>query len=69
MTPKKIWRAVDLFAGCGGLTVGLKQAGFSVVGAVEKDPLAAKTYVSNHAEVKVINEDITKVKSSRLLPR
>lgn len=49
--------------------MGLKQAGFSVVGAVEKDPLAAKTYVSNHAEVKVINEDITKVKSSRLLPR
>ena len=28
--------AVDLFCGCGGVSEGLKQAGFSVVAAVDR---------------------------------
>lgn len=38
---------VDLFAGCGGLSLGLKQAGFEVKLAVEKSPMAAETYYHN----------------------
>lgn len=38
---------VDLFAGCGGLSLGLKQAGFKVELAVEKSPMAAETYYHN----------------------
>jgi DNA (cytosine-5)-methyltransferase 1 len=49
----KKWLAVDLFSGCGGLTQGLKSAGFSVVGAVEIDGYAIATYQANHPEVKV----------------
>lgn len=33
-------------------------AGFDLVGALEKDPLAAKTYKINHPEVTVIEKDI-----------
>ena len=52
---------LDLFAGAGGSTVGLKQAGFKVVGAIEFDPNAAKTYSSNHGEVALHGEDIRSV--------
>jgi DNA (cytosine-5)-methyltransferase 1 len=54
-------QAVDLFSGCGGLTTGLKSAGFKVVGAVEIDPLAVATYNGNHPEVEVRQADIGKV--------
>ena len=59
--------AVDLFAGCGGLTEGLKQAGFRVVGAVEMDSLAVETYKVNHKRVNVWHEDIRKIVASNLL--
>lgn len=44
---KKKPLAFDLFAGCGGFSLGLIQAGFEVVGAVEWEPYAALTYMTN----------------------
>ncbi|MBI5521839.1 MAG: DNA cytosine methyltransferase [Desulfarculus sp.] len=52
------FNAIDLFSGAGGLTLGLKRAGFRVVGAVELDDLAAETYSANHPEVQLWQEDI-----------
>lgn len=54
-------KAIDLFCGCGGLTLGLKNAGFEVIGAVDNEPLAVKTYLDNHPEVKVWNGEIQKI--------
>jgi DNA (cytosine-5)-methyltransferase 1 len=53
--------AIDLFAGCGGLTCGLKQAGFRVIGAVEVNDLAAKSYRENHRRVSLFKDDIRKL--------
>ena len=39
--------AVDLFAGCGGLSLGLEQAGYSVALAVDQDPWAIETHQHN----------------------
>ena len=61
--------AVDVFSGCGGLTLGLKQAGFKVIGAIEIDPLAVETYKKNHPEVQVWQRDIRKVNGSEMLRR
>jgi DNA (cytosine-5)-methyltransferase 1 len=51
-------RAIDLFCGCGGLSLGLKKAGFNVVGAVDNDKLAVETYKANHTGVEVWPKDI-----------
>ena len=40
--PRKL-TYVDLFAGCGGLSLGLEEAGFELALAVEKSPMAAET--------------------------
>ena len=39
--------AIDLFAGCGGLSLGLRWAGWNIACAVERSPMAAETYFAN----------------------
>lgn len=56
--------AVDLFSGCGGLTVGLKKSGFEVAMAVDSNPDAVEAYRLNHPECCVILKDIRAVPSS-----
>lgn len=41
--------AIDLFSGCGGLSLGLEQAGYAVVLAVDHDPWALQTHDHNFA--------------------
>jgi DNA (cytosine-5)-methyltransferase 1 len=60
-------RAIDLFSGCGGLTLGLKQAGFDVLSAVEIDSAAVQTYKANHKDVAVKHADIKKLSAAGLM--
>ena len=46
--------ALDLFAGAGGATQGLKDAGYRVLAAVEKCADAVRTFSTNHPEVRVL---------------
>lgn len=53
--------AIDLFAGAGGATQGLKDAGFRVLAAIENDPVAVRTFKANHPECRVFDTNITRV--------
>lgn len=59
--------AIDLFCGAGGLSEGLRQAGFNVIGAVEVDSLACRTYSLNHKRVKLWQMDITHVSVAAMM--
>jgi DNA (cytosine-5)-methyltransferase 1 len=39
--------AIDLFCGCGGASLGLRMAGYKIVGAIDNDPIACETYFKN----------------------
>ncbi|MBY0554917.1 DNA cytosine methyltransferase [bacterium] len=63
--PQKL-NAIDLFAGCGGLTTGLHQAGFITKVAVELEPIAVKAFKLNHPETHIIQSDIRKIKAAEI---
>ncbi|HLG33873.1 MAG TPA: DNA cytosine methyltransferase [Bacteroidia bacterium] len=53
--------SIDLFSGCGGLTLGLTNAGFLTKAAIEFDADAVKAFKMNHKKTHVIRNDIRKV--------
>jgi DNA (cytosine-5)-methyltransferase 1 len=59
--------AIDLFCGAGGLSEGLRQAGFNVLGAVDQDPLACSAYRLNHREVELWQIDIRRLSGSKIM--
>lgn len=51
--------AVDLFCGAGGLSEGLRQAGFNVLAAADHDPDACETFRQNFRGTRLIEGDLT----------
>ena len=59
-TPRQ-FTTIELFAGAGGLALGIEQAGFETLGLVEIDKDAADTLKQNRPNWRVLNEDIAKI--------
>lgn len=59
--------AIDLFSGMGGLSLGLRQAGFNVIGAIEIDPVAVETYRANHKSTCTWTADIREMSPALLM--
>ena len=59
--------AIDLFAGCGGMSLGLEAAGFDLAVAVEFDPVHALVHHFNFPYCHTICRDITQVTSREII--
>lgn len=55
--------AIDLFAGCGGLSRGFQDAGFHILLGVDNNESALKTFAFNHKKSKTLNADLSDKKS------
>ncbi|MBY5738160.1 DNA cytosine methyltransferase [Rhizobium leguminosarum] len=58
--------AIDLFCGAGGLTLGLKLAGFNVLAGVELENAPAATFIANHPDVSCFQKDIRHLGAAEL---
>jgi DNA (cytosine-5)-methyltransferase 1 len=61
--------AIDLFCGCGGISAGLREAGFNVVAGVDINLKYIQTFAHNFPMATVISEDITKISPKDFLKR
>lgn len=55
---KKKYTVIDLFCGCGGLSLGFEMAGFEVELAIDNWEDALVTYRKNHKGTKTLNADL-----------
>jgi DNA (cytosine-5)-methyltransferase 1 len=59
-------RCVSLFSGCGGLDLGLRNAGFDAVFATDNDPLCAESHKANFPETNFLLAPIQDVDQEHL---
>ena len=58
---EKRMKAIELFAGAGGLALGIEQAGFETIGLVDFDKSSTDTLKCNRPHWKVIHDDIANI--------
>lgn len=56
-----MYTSIELFAGAGGLALGVEKAGFNTIGLIEFDKDAADTLKKNRPNWNVINDDIANI--------
>lgn len=60
-------KAIDLFCGCGGLSEGFRLAGYEIIGGVDFNEPAIKTYNRNFDNAKGICCDLLEMNQSKIL--
>ncbi|MDJ1169114.1 DNA cytosine methyltransferase [Roseofilum sp. BLCC_M154] len=62
-------KAIDLFCGCGGLSVGLKMAGFEVIAGLDIESKYLATFSHNFGQSKAFEADLSQVKPQNLMEK
>ena len=63
---KKIYKVLDLFCGCGGLSKGFEMAGFNIIGGVDFNKEAIDTFNMNFKKSKGIYTDILNIDENEI---
>jgi len=58
---------LDLFCGCGGISLGFKLSGFNIIGGVDIDPDSIKTFQRNFPESKSICENLLDYSDKKII--
>lgn len=61
-----MFKSIELFAGGGGMALGLEKAGFAHIGLIEIDKSSVKTLLANRPNWNVICDDIAEISSCDL---
>jgi DNA (cytosine-5)-methyltransferase 1 len=56
--PKSKPKVIDMFCGCGGLSLGFLKAGYDVVLGIDREQIALETFRKNHRDSKAMNIDL-----------
>ena len=60
-------KAIDLFCGCGGISVGLQRAGFEVIAGIDIEKKYLASFIHNFPKAKALNTDITTVSPNEFM--
>src|SRR2546430_17011927 len=61
--------AIDLFCGCGGLSAGLRMAGFRVLAGVDLEPRYMATFAHNFRDAQSLRLDLSNTPPSEFMSR
>lgn len=67
MLENKKYKAIDLFSGAGGMSLGFQNAGFEILLAMDNDSHCSKTYKRNFKNTMLVCEDIKEISSNRII--